>query len=185
MPAATLNIGLQSQISGELVFTGTNDIGPKVVITLPKVQFGPSGALGFIQDEWGVIELEGDVLADEVTGSFGTLVHPDDAMVSPTTDAYYVGTGMITWKGEGDTTARDVGNVNVFTLTPAVERLDHWNHRVGGIRKKDFSPVVQQTLTVNMTMDEFTAKNLEMALLATVGTGVTAAEAEAGRAAAD
>lgn len=174
MAATTLNIGLQSQIIGELVFTGTNDIGPRVVITLPKVQFGPSGALGFIQDEWGVIELEGDVLADETTGSFGTLVHPDGAMTSPTTDAYYVGTGQITWKGEGDVTARDVGNVNTFTLTPAVERLDHWNHRVGGIRKKDFSPVVQQTMTVAMHMDEFTAANLQMALLATSGAGTLA-----------
>jgi len=169
MPATTLNIGLESQISGELVFTGTNDIGPKVVITLPLVQFGPSGALGFIQDEWGQIELEGDVLADPVTGSFGTLVHPDDAMVSPTTAAYYVGTGIITWKGEGDVTARDVGNVNTFSLTPTVERLEHWNHRVGGIRKKDFSPVVQQAMTVQLVMDEFTAPNLQMALLATAG----------------
>jgi len=152
-----------------LVFTGTNDIGPKVVITLPLVQFGPSGALGFIQDEWGQIELEGDVLADPVTGSFGTLVHPDDAMVSPTTAAYYIGTGTITWQGEGDVTPRDVGNVNTFELTPAVERLDHWNHRVGGIRKKDFSPVVQQTMTVHLVMDEFTAPNLQMALLATAG----------------
>jgi len=169
MAASTLNIGLQSQIEGELVFTGTNDIGPKVVITLPLVQFGPSGALGFIQDEWGQIELEGDVLADPVTGSFGTLVHPDDAMVSPTTAAYYIGTGTITWQGEGDVTPRDVGNVNTFELTPAVERLDHWNHRVGGIRKKDFSPVVQQTMTVHLVMDEFTAPNLQMALLATAG----------------
>ena len=169
MPATTLNIGLQSQISGELVFTGTNDIGPKVIITLPLVQFGLSGALAFIQDEYGQIELEGDVLADPVTGSFGTLVHPDDAMVSPTTAAYYVGTGIITWLGEGDVTPRDVGNVNTFELTPAVERLDHWNHRVGGIRKKDFSPVVQQTMTVHMIMDEFTAANLQLALLATAG----------------
>jgi len=90
-------------------------------------------------------------------------------MVSPTTAAYYVGTGSITWQGEGDVTPRDVGNVNTFELTPAVERLDHWNHRVGGIRKKDFSPVVQQTLEVHMVMDEFTAANLQMALLATAG----------------
>lgn len=166
MPAITLDIGMQSQILGELVFTGTNDIGPKVVITLPLVQFGPSAAIGFIQDEWGQLELTGDVLADPDTGSFGTLIHPDDVMVSPTTDAYYVGTGIITWKGEGDATARDVGNVNVFELTPTVERLDHWNHRVGGIRKKDFSPVVQQTLEVHMIMDEFTAENLKLALLA-------------------
>jgi hypothetical protein len=43
--------------------------------------------------------------------------------------------------------------------------LDHWNHR-GGIRKRDFRPVVQQTATVRMVMDEFTAENLRLALLA-------------------
>ena len=177
MPAVTLDIGMQSQIIGELIFTGTTDIGPRVVITLPTVQFGPSGAIGFIQDDWGQLELTGDVLADPTTGSFGTLTHPDDAMVSPTADAYYVGTGTITWKGEDDLTPRDVGNVNVFELTPTVERLDHWNHRVGGIRKKDFSPVVQQTLEVHMIMDEFTAANLQMALLASVGAGALAAGA--------
>jgi hypothetical protein len=179
MPAVTLDIGLQSQIIGELNFTGTNDIGPKIVINLPVVQFGPTGAIGFIQDEYGQLELTGDVLADATTGSFGTITHPDDAMVSPTTDAYYVGTGIITWQGEGDLTPRDVGNVNVFELTPAVERLDHWNHRVGGIRKKDFSPVVQQTLEVHLIMDEFTAENLKMAFLASVSTLLAADEQRA------
>lgn len=170
MAASTLNIGLQTQIIGTLTFASTTDIGPRVTVNLPTVQFAPGAALGLIQDDWGIIDLTGEVLADPATGSFGTLTHPDDALVSPDVDAYYIGTGTVTWKGEGDATARDVGNVNVFELDlSAVERLDHWNHRVGGIRKKDFAPVVQQTMTVHMVMDEFTAKNLQMALLATAG----------------
>lgn len=166
---ATLNIGLHTQVTGAVVFTATTDIGPRVVITLPNVQFAPSGAIGFIQDDWGQLELTGEVLADPTTGSFGTLLHPDGTLVSPNVNAYYVGTGTITFKGASDVTPRDVGNVNTFELTPAVERLDHWNHRVGGIRKKDFSPVVQQTVELHMIMDEFTAANLAMALLATTG----------------
>jgi hypothetical protein len=169
MATLAINIGKQPDFTGEIVFTGTNTYGPQLVITLPKVQLAPNAALGFISDEYGLIDLEGEILADDVTGSFGTVTHPDDAMVSPTTDAYYMGTGIITWKGEGDVAAADIGNCNTFEITPSMERLDHWNHRVGGIRIKDFSPIVQQQWTLHMVLDEFTAKNLQMALLATTG----------------
>jgi hypothetical protein len=170
MAAATLNIGTQPEKRGKLIFTGHTDIGPRLVITLPLVQIAPTNPLGFISDEYGLIELEGEALADG-TGSFGTVLHPDDAMVSPTVEAYYVGTGSVTWTPEATVAiptpvARDVGNVNVFEFQQNIEFLDHWNHR-GGIRKKDFRPVVQQSATVRLTMDEFTAENLRIALMAT------------------
>jgi hypothetical protein len=168
MPAKTMDIGLQPDVNGELIFTGSNTYGPNVVITLPLVQFAPSAPVGFIGDEYALMELEGEVLADPATGSFGTLVHPDDALTSPSSLGYYVGAGVVTWKGEADATARDVGNVNVFEVNPTVERLDHWNRRVG-IRRKDFAPVVQQSFTVRIVMDEFTYANLKMAMLAADG----------------
>lgn len=164
MAASTLNIGTQAQQRGELVFTGANDIGPKLVITLPLVQFMPSGALNFISDEFGIIEVTGEVLADE-DGSFGTAVHPDDASVAPDVGNYYIGTGIVTWTPEEGGTARDLGNVNVFEFTQSAEMLDHWNHR-GGVRKKDFRPVTEQSATVRLEMDEWTAENLRLAMMA-------------------
>jgi hypothetical protein len=169
MATSTLNIGTEPQKRGELVFTGANDIGPQLVITLPLVQFSPSAAHGFIGDAYGLLEMTGEVLADE-TGSFGTVLHPDDAATSPAVGNYYVGTGVVTWKPEATTTvptptARDVGNVNLFEFTQTITSLDHWSHRTG-IRTMDFRPVVQQQATVRMQMDEFTAENLRLAMLA-------------------
>lgn len=61
---------------GELVFTGTNEVGRQLTVTLNKVSFAPSGTLGFISDEWGAIEITGEVLADN-SGDFGTIVVGD------------------------------------------------------------------------------------------------------------
>ena len=135
MATATINIGTQPEQRGELVFTGANDIGPKLTITLPLVQLSPTAAHSFIGDTYGLLEMTGEVLAGS-DGSFGTVEHPDDAMVSPDIGLYYVGTGVITWKPEPTTavptpSARDVGNVNLFEFTQTVVQLDHWNHRAG------------------------------------------------------
>lgn len=170
MAAATLNIGTEPQKRGTLIFTGANTIGPQLVITLDLVQFSPGAAMSFIGDEYGLMDLTGEALADE-TGSFGTVEHPDDTATSPDVGNYYVGTGVVTWTPEPTTavptpTARDVGNVNVFEFTQEVELLDHWNRR-GGIRVKDFRPVVQSSATVHLVMDEFTSANLRLAMMAT------------------
>jgi len=85
MATSTINIGAAPEIRGSLQFTGANDIGPKLQITLTLVQFAPAAALQFIGDEYGFMELEGEVLIQ--AGSFGTVTHPDDAMVSPTVNA--------------------------------------------------------------------------------------------------
>ena len=53
----------------------------------------------------------------------------------------------------------------MFEFNQTATPLDHWNHR-GGIRKKDFRPIVEQSASVRMVMDEFTAHNLKLALLA-------------------
>ena len=57
---------------GALVFTGTNEIGPKYTWTFPSVTFIPSGDIGLISDEFNQIELAGTVNA--VAGVFGTVV---------------------------------------------------------------------------------------------------------------
>ena len=65
------SIYTESDLDGAIVLTGTNDIGNKFTVNLPSVSFIPSGTLGFISDEFGQIELTGDVLS--VGGSFGTV----------------------------------------------------------------------------------------------------------------
>jgi hypothetical protein len=174
MAAATLNIGTNAQQRGQLVFTGANDIGPNLVITLPIVQLLPAGALNFIGDEYGVIELNGEVLADD-TGSFGTAEHPDDTATTPDIGNYYVGTGVVTWTPEPTATVPtplevDLGNCNVFEFTQAAEPLPHWNHR-GGIRKKDFNPIVEQSATVRLELTEWSPENLRLALQAAPAAG--------------
>ncbi len=66
----------ESEIAGELEFVGTNDIGPKYTVILPNVSIIPQGAVSFISDEWGRLELTADVLLDEY-GSFGTVTQTE------------------------------------------------------------------------------------------------------------
>lgn len=168
MPTAeVINIGLAPEQRGSLVFTGSNTIGPNLIVTLPTVEFSPSAAIGFISDAYGLLELTGEVLADPATGSFGTVTHPDGSIVAPNILDYYVGTGVVTWQGPGDASPVDLGNIPLFEVTPTVERLPHWNHRVG-IRRQDLNPVVQQACTCRLTMDEFCAHNLKIAFLGTM-----------------
>src|SRR6188472_2309339 len=181
MAAATLSIGTQAQQRGTLIYTGANDIGPNLVVTLTLVQFSPSGSINFIGDEYGILELTGEVLATD--SSFGTVLHPDDTVTTPDERNYYLGTGVVTWTPEATVavptpTALDLGNCNAFEFTQEYELLDHWNRR-GGTRYKDFRPVTQQAANVRIELDEWTAENLRIAMFAAppavVGTARSAA----------
>lgn len=87
--------------------------------------------------------------------------------VSPNTDNYAVYTGILKWTPTGGE-QRDVGNVSEFALTITPTRLPHFNSRggTGGVAYQDANPVIRQTASVAITMDEMTAANLQMALLA-------------------
>jgi hypothetical protein len=54
--------GATEAITGHLRFTGTNDVGPKITIDLPNVQFAPDGDLEMISDEFNAMEITADVL---------------------------------------------------------------------------------------------------------------------------
>jgi len=72
----------ESEITGQIDFTGTNDVGNQVDVQLPNVSFGPSGSFNLISDEWGQIEITGDVLATEYsdgTSDFGLITFTDAA----------------------------------------------------------------------------------------------------------
>lgn len=51
-----------TEVTGELKFVGTNDIGPKITIDLYNVSFSPSGDLQMISDEWNNMEVTADML---------------------------------------------------------------------------------------------------------------------------
>ena len=70
-----LNIFSQNAIRGELRIWMTNEIGPRFDVEFPAVSFQPSGSLGFITDEWGQMELTGNV--EISNGTFGTMTPID------------------------------------------------------------------------------------------------------------
>lgn len=67
----SMDIMSVSNIIAAVRFVGSNDIGPRVTLNFPRVNFAPSGALNPISDEWGSIEVEGEV--EVVNGIFGTM----------------------------------------------------------------------------------------------------------------
>lgn len=75
--SSSFEIFSTNSIEGELVFTGANEIGPKVTITLYNVSFKPGSSINLLSEEWGQIELSGEALVDSSGGAndgkFGTL----------------------------------------------------------------------------------------------------------------
>jgi hypothetical protein len=65
-----LEIFSVNAISGQLKFTGTNEVGPQWQLHFLKVDFIPGSSLNPISDEWGQLEVTGDVSTSG--GSFGT-----------------------------------------------------------------------------------------------------------------
>lgn len=61
----TIELFAQTSIIGELRITATNDVGPRVDAHLFRVSIKPTGDLGFIEDEWGNMEIEAELLVAE------------------------------------------------------------------------------------------------------------------------
>jgi hypothetical protein len=64
-----LDIMSEDLIRGVLEFEAANTVGPQWDYYFPSVAFKPSGAVSPISEEWGTIEVEGELEA--VDGSFG------------------------------------------------------------------------------------------------------------------
>lgn len=72
----TLEMGSVSDITGALDLAGTNDVGAHVDIHIPSVTFSPSGSFSAIGDNWGSLEITGDInvqVASDGSRSFGTM----------------------------------------------------------------------------------------------------------------
>ena len=166
----TFNVLAQNEIFAKVKFVGANVQGPQITMELLHVMFRPAAAIGVIQqDEWGQLEVTGEVLVDS-TGIFGTITHPDKTLVSPLTTQYYNGKGIvsvqITSGATPDVAYVDIGNVPVFTFTPTINTLAHFSSRLG-VRSKDLEIITEKSATLNMTMEEWTYRNLLMAFLGT------------------
>ena len=164
----TFNIFAKSEIIGKVKFEGANDIGPQLIVELNKVMFRPAAAVGLIQDEWGQLQITGEVLVDD-TGIFGTVTHPDSGAVSPLVDMYYIGKGIVSIQLDGESTYRDIGNVPTFEFTPDITTLPHFSSRYG-VRAKDLEVVTEKNASLNIVMDEFTYDNLMLTLMGEVTT---------------
>jgi hypothetical protein len=163
MAVGTFNVLAKSEIIGKVKFTGANDIGPQIVLELNKVMFRPANAIGLITDEWGQMQLTGEVLVDD-TGIFGTITHPDTGMVAPITDAYYIGKGVVEVQLGDDIAYRSLGDVPTFEFEPTIETLPHYSHQYG-VRSKDLEVVTLMSATLNLTLDEWTYDNLMLVFM--------------------
>lgn len=71
----TVEIFGSQTFSGKVRFIGTNEIGPKWTFVFNKIDFIPSGSFNPISDEWGNLEVTGNLAT--AGGSFGTATRRD------------------------------------------------------------------------------------------------------------
>ncbi len=76
-PDGIINFLDASEHIGALRVIGTNDVGVKTQWDWPRVSFRPSGSMDLISEEFGTMEITGEILVDaENSGLFGW-VTPD------------------------------------------------------------------------------------------------------------
>jgi hypothetical protein len=89
------------------------------------------------------------------------------SQTSPNVENYYIGKGKVYIKLTGDADYVDIGNVPEFEFTPNLTKLDHFSSRAG-VRSKDKSVVQEKAASIRIVMEEWTARNLSIALLGAV-----------------
>jgi hypothetical protein len=63
----------ESRVSGEIKLIGSNEVGAKFLWHFPKVDFIPGSSISPITDEWGSIEVNGEVAKRDNNTPFGRL----------------------------------------------------------------------------------------------------------------
>jgi len=70
----TFDILDEDEITGELIFHGTNSVGPRYDVHLHSVQISPTGSINLIDaDDWSGVEVTAEILQSQTTGKFGTV----------------------------------------------------------------------------------------------------------------
>jgi hypothetical protein len=89
--------------------------------------------------------------------------------VTPDTDNYRIGKGIVKFKPVGALVARDLGNVETIVFNPDEKRLDHFSSR-GGVKRKDKSVTTEQGGTITIKCDEWVPENVALAVMGEVAT---------------
>ena len=97
-----MKIGAGGLITRQIKFVGTNKVGPRFEVILPRVSINAKDAIEFISenDDTVPLPLSGDVLFDPTLGAFGTARALAGAtgsapVTGPDTLNYYTGLGNI------------------------------------------------------------------------------------------
>lgn len=93
-------------------------------------------------------------------------------VMSPSTDNYTLGKGIVFFDRKDNTTGlytgeRDLGNAPAFSFNIAIEKLEHYSSR-GGLKAKDKEIISQITPGISFTLDEVNAQNLALLTLADI-----------------
>lgn len=91
------------------------------------------------------------------------------AYTTPDVRNIAVGTGFIEFKPEGAGSYYHLGNVPKLEFKLKTKTLDHFAP-VDGIKVKDFTWTVEMEAEVGISMEELTARNLQMLILGDIGT---------------
>lgn len=94
---------------------------------------------------------------------------PAPTQVAPNTGNYRLGKGIVSFKrtGASPDVFTPLGNCIEATITPVVEKLDHFSS-MEGIRTKDLSVVLERGGTLTLIMEEFTPYNVAMMVMGTI-----------------
>ncbi|WP_217577323.1 hypothetical protein [Mesorhizobium sp. GbtcB19] len=94
---------------------------------------------------------------------------------SPDTGNYRIPAATVEIKKADDIAYVSAGNLVDFVYTPTVTKKEHFSAS-GGLRGKDFTAVTQVAASIKATLDENTARNIAMFMLADVDTNTAGDE---------
>lgn len=84
--------------------------------------------------------------------------------VSPNIGNYYIGKGEVFIQLLGEDSYSPCGNCPQFEFQAKVTQLDHYSSMTG-VKVKDMTAVTELSGTLNIVLEEFTARNMGFALL--------------------
>jgi hypothetical protein len=88
----------------------------------------------------------------------------EGSLSSPNIGNYYIGRGLVSIQLLGESVFTPCGNSPQFEFMAKVTKLDHYSSMTG-VKVKDFTAVTEISGSLTMVLEEFTARNMGLALL--------------------